>query len=385
MIDRAGSAVSADASSRKRVAHRRRAAGQCAVERDSRPGDHDDVRELEELRQRRHVGKPRNASAPTMSASPREGVRLAALRGFPPCSCGLGAGSRACPLRARMIGDRSSTMASRWIAGATGAARCGGSLAGMKRTAARSSAVRTSRASSRWPQCRDRTYRRKCRGRAHAQGIVAPTRSASRPAPDERGRSPRARTAIPVRRGMRSPRASIRGRIALRMRVTAEAANDRRMSRPTRGARVRGLVCEPREKRDRALLDRPVLRVLEGHVEEPALEGVEGDVAACVDDGDRRRERQAVPGESAPRVAEGVARDWSSSTTCASESRTSSSGTCVVPASADCSASPKRARIVAVECRILSEPFGTRRMRRRTEPELEDIVGERRHGLCYSE
>ncbi len=34
--------------------------------------------------------------------------------------------------------------------------------------------------------------------------------------------------------------------------------------------------------------------------------------------------------------------------------------------------------------RILAEPFGTRRMRRRTEPEVEDIAGERRHGLCYS-
>ena len=49
--------------------------------------------------------------------------------------------------------------------------------------------------------------------------------------------------------------------------------------------------------------------MLERQVEKQALEAIERGIATCIDDGDRRRERVAVAGEGARRIAEGVARE----------------------------------------------------------------------------
>ena len=161
------------------------------------------------------------------------------------------------------------------------------------------------------------------------------------------------------------------------MRVTSEAANDRRVFLgPPEQRGVGGFVREPGEKRDRSLLDRRVLRVLERHVEKPALEVVERRVAACVDDGDRRFERPAIAGECARRIAERVAREL------VEQHDIGERIADVVVRDVHRARERRLQRIDearadrCVECRILPEPFGARRVRRRAEPEVENGSGE---------
>ena len=158
------------------------------------------------------------------------------------------------------------------------------------------------------------------------------------------------------------------------MRIAAEAADHVGvLLAPTRAASSSPVSSRERaEQRERALLRGGILGMLERHVQEPALEGVELAVEAAR----RRRPRAVASARASPANARGVSRkmlrvNWSSS-------RTRASAPCGVahhspnaPASATATASPKRSRI----SRRTRRPCGTRRRARacgaRAEPERE--------------
>ena len=164
------------------------------------------------------------------------------------------------------------------------------------------------------------------------------------------------------------------------MRITAEAADDRCvLLGPFELPRVAVFVGETAEEGDRSLCHCEILCMLEWQVEEHALEAIEEGVPVRVDDGDSGRERQRVTGESARSVAECVAGELIEQHDVRERVEDVAARRLRrAPERAFDRISEARANR-GVECRVLLEPLGARRMRWRTEPEVEEFAGEGRH------
>ena len=167
------------------------------------------------------------------------------------------------------------------------------------------------------------------------------------------------------------------------MRITAEATHDDCMFlSPLERCGVVTVMLELREQCDRSLLHRHGFGMLEWHVQEPALASIELVVDAGIDDGNCRKKRFAITGESARRVAERVTGELVEQQHMGE--RGVGINTPIVQRPAQCGfdgiAEPFADR--CIEGRILAKPFTAFGMRVRAEPEFEDVSGKGWYVVC---